>query len=367
MDDRSQDMLRELAEWQPRHGVISVYLHVDPADRGNGWRIELDQGLKRIVDEGLLDAPGSELVAATDRVRARFPGDAPHRTGRTQVGFVEVGGEGRAMWNGFQASLGSSLLVHDATARLTELVRLLERGAPIGVVLLAAEHARALEWAQGRLEGLGDWELEVTSYDWRERKSPSRNPAASGTGTTSSGRDQHEQRLASSRARFLKELGGILESRFGERRWRRLVVFGEGDLPAHLKAGMADSASRLHEVNRDLIRTGAAELQEQVENEVAAINRERERELLERIEEAIGTGAGAATGPDDVLGALQQGRASHLIFDPGREFDIGDRRTGTEALISLGLATGAAITPVEEDDSATRLAQRDGAVALLRY
>lgn len=367
MDDRSQEMLRELAGWQPRHGVISVCLDVDPADRGNGWRIELDHGLKRIVDERLLDAPEPDIVAAAKRIRARFPGDGPHRSGRTQVGFVEVGGEGRAVWNGFQASLGTSLLLHDRTARLTELVRLLERGAPVGVVLLAAEHARVFEWAQGRLGEEGDWELEVASYDWRERRSPRRNPAATGTGTTASGRDQHEQRLASSRARFLKELGGILETRFGDRGWRRIVVFGEGELPSLMQAGLGASRGSVREVHRDLIRAGAAELSEHVEAEVAAINLERERELLERIEEAIGSEAGAASGPGEVLGALEQGRVSHLIFDPSREFDVGDGRDGTEVLINLGLATGAAITPLEEDDSAARLARRDGAVALLRY
>lgn len=368
MDDSSQQLLRELAEWQPPRGVISVYLHIDPADRGGGWRIELEHGLKKLVDEAESGEDRSAVAAAVERALARFPGDAPHPSGRVQVGFVEVAEKGRDVWHGFQSGLVRSVITREPAPHLGPLVRILERGAPVGVVLLAAEQAQAFEWARGSLAEVGDWELEVASYDWRERKSPQRNPQRDGTGTTAAGRDQHQQRLDASRARFLKELGNLLSGRFGERGWRRIVIFGEGDMPALLRAGLEPHQAKLvHEVNRDLIRADRAQLSEQIDAEVVAINLQEERDLLERLEEAIGTEAGAALGPQEVLGALEQGRASHLLFDPQDEFEGRDGRPGTEVMIALGLMTGAAITPVEDEQLAARLAERDGAAALLRY
>jgi hypothetical protein len=67
-----------------------------------------------------------------------------------------------------------------------------------------------------------------------------------------------------------------------------------------------------------------------------------------------------------VLQALEQGRASHVIFDADREFEPHDGQPTSEAMIALGLSTGAAITPVDGEPAA-RLGPRGGAAALLRY
>lgn len=365
MDDAARELLRELAEWRPRDGLVSVYLDIDPADRGAGWRIELEQGLREIAN-GAAGGAANGLAAATERILARFPADAPHPSGRAQVGFVEADGDGRDVWHGLQMRLDRTQVTFDQAPALLPLVRLVERGAPVGVVLLASERARALEWARGRLEELGDWEMEVTSYDWRERKAPRRNPA-SGTGVSSAGRDQHEQRLESSRARFLKQLGGRLADRFGERGWRRILVFAEGALPDLLAAGLGPQAELVHQVRSDLIRAETPEIAQHVEQAVAELNRERERDLLAAVDEALGADPGVAAGPQEVLAALEQGRARHLVLDPAREFEPHDGRPGAEAMVALALTTAAEITPVEREESTARLAEREGVVALLRY
>lgn len=126
MDDSSRSELRELAEWRPERGVISVYLDIDPADRGGGWRIELEQGLKRIVEEAEPGKDRAAAAAAAERILARFPQDAPHRTGRAHVGFAEVGDGGRDAWRRFQAGLGDSLVTRSEAPCLAPLVRILE-------------------------------------------------------------------------------------------------------------------------------------------------------------------------------------------------------------------------------------------------
>ena len=366
MDDLSQEMLRQLAEWRPEGGVISVYLDVDPADRGGGWRIELGERLKEIAQAVEGAEEEAAVGAASRRVLERFPENARHRSGRVQIGFVEVGGGGREIWHGLQARLDRSRVLHARAPQLAPLLRMLDRGAPVGVVLTALESARAFEWSLGRIVELGSWELELFSGDWRERKSPRRDPQAGGTGATAAGRDQYAQRLDSNRARFLKQLGHLLADRFGDRGWRRIVVFGEGELPRVFGAGLGARGELVHQVRHDLIRASDAEIEERVEAEVSALNEQRERELLERVEEAIGSDSGAALGPVEVLQALEQGRASHVIFDSGREFEPHDGEPAIERMIALGLSTGASLTPVEGEPAA-RLAGRGGAVALLRY
>ena len=366
MDGPSREELRRLAEWQPEGGVISVYLDIDPADRGGGWKIELHERLKEIAKASHTGAERGAVAAAAERILAHFPENGPPPPRRVQIGFVEVAAEGREVWQGVQGRLDRPLVVRGPAPRLTPLVRILDGSEPVGVVITALESARAFEWSLGRLSPLGSWELEMFSGDWRERKSPQRDPQASGTGTTAAGREQYGQRLDHNRARFLKELGHLLATRFGDRGWSWILVFGEGELPRLLNTGLGPLEKLVREVHHDLIRATDSEVAAHVEGEISAIKEERDRALLDRVEEAIGTDSGAALGPEEVLQVLEEGRASHVIFDPDGEFEPHDGQQITELMISRGLATGADITPVE-GEFAERLAGRGGAVALLRY
>src|SRR5215216_977271 len=43
--------LRELADWRPGLGVVTVCLATEPGDRRESWRAVLRDGLKSLVDE----------------------------------------------------------------------------------------------------------------------------------------------------------------------------------------------------------------------------------------------------------------------------------------------------------------------------
>ncbi|HEX6667608.1 MAG TPA: hypothetical protein VF081_13550 [Solirubrobacterales bacterium] len=68
------DDARELLEWQPPLGVLSVYVRIDPADRGGGWRTALRNGLA----DALVRAKPAEhdarvaLRSTADRIARRF-------------------------------------------------------------------------------------------------------------------------------------------------------------------------------------------------------------------------------------------------------------------------------------------------------
>lgn len=363
----SQRLLRELAEWRPEAGVISVYLDIDPADRGEGWRITLRERLS----DAVRGADGRERRAAVEaaaaRVLERFPQDSPHPEGRVQIGFVEVGGPRREVWRGVQMPLdGDADVTFGPSPRLIPLARMLEAGAPVGVLVVASEAVRVLEWAMGRIEELDTYEIEMFSRDWRERKSPRRDPAAAGTGTTAAGRDQFGQRLEHNRERFLKEAGEMIASRHGEREWRELLVFGESDYPDALIRGLGGHRDRAREAHGDLIRASATEVRGRVAEALAERRRERERDLVRQVEDAVGGEPGAALGPEEVLGALEQGRARHVVFDAGRDFGALDGTPVGELLIANAVRTSAEVTPLS-GEAAEALARRDGAAALLRY
>jgi hypothetical protein len=354
--DAGQRLLRELVDWRPPGGVVSVCLTIDPADRSEGWRIELRHALEGV----------DERTAA--RVLERFSEEVALPHGRTHVGFLERGtgrNGGREIWHDFQINGREAVAVEGERPYLAPLVSILDDGWPVGVVVLALESVRVLEWALGETLELDGWELEITSLDWRERKA-TRVDTAKGTATSASGRDQYRQRLDHNREQFLKHAGQLVASRYGERPWRQLVVIGEGDGPSLLRRGLGGLGDRVHEVAQDLIRASASEIGARLDEELEHLNRRREERLLAEIEEAIGSPAGAALGPDEVLGTLAEGRARHAIFDAGREWEVRDGLPVSELIIERSLATSAQVTPAE-GLAAAALRKHDGAAALLRY
>jgi hypothetical protein len=350
------ELLHELTGWRPEGGVVSVYVEIDPADRSDGWRLELRHALEGL-DEG-----------AAARVLERFPeGTTPH--GRTHVGFLEVGDRKRRdlreIWHGYQMSLGRTRAFQRSRPYLAPLVQLLDEGWPLGVVVVALERVRVFEWELGEIEELDGWELEIPSLDWHERKAPRVDPSR-GTSTSSSGRDQHDERLEHNREAFLRQAGKLVASSYGDRPWRALIVIGEGDRPKLLSDGAGSPSRRVYEIHHDLIRARSSEIAARVEQELDRINRSRELELIAAIEEAVGTGPGAALGPDEVLGALEEARVHHVIFDATREWEQRDGVELSELMIERALASQAGVTPVE-GEAAAALEKRDGAAALLRY
>jgi hypothetical protein len=350
--DPGWELVRELSEWQPEGGVVSVYFDIDPADRGNGWRIALKGDLAKVPDE----------VAA--RIRARYPEGRPPPSGRSQIGFIEAEGD-REEWATAQMELRTVTAVHAPRPCLTPLVRLLDDGGPFGVVAVSLERVRVLEWALARIEELDGWELEITSLDWRERKAPQRD-LARGTGTAAAGHDQYLERLDHNRERFLKEAGALIAARYADRRWQRIVVIGETDRPQLLAKGLGPMADLVHPVHHDLIGEPASMIAERASEELEHLNRQREEALVQRVEEAVGREPGAAVGQDEVLRALEMGQVRHVIFDPDHDFEPVDGLPATERFIAGALATDAEVTAAE-GLAATALSGRGGVAALLRF
>lgn len=355
---------RELSEWRPPLGVLSVYLGFDPADRTGAWRTELRNGLDAILEAHKEDEHDRRVAlrATAKRLTERFEDGDLRPPPRGEAGFVEVAGkEGAEHWFGVGVAPAADACVEfGPEPAIAPLLELCGRGAPRAVALLSSERVRLLRCSEGSLEELEDWELSITSLDWRERKSQSTNNPARAQGVSSSGHDQFGERLDHNRQRFLGECGGLAGRALEENGLEELIVFGSAKDVESFKGGFNSSQAKLTTGgDGDLISVPRGRVSEAVAEVIERVDTERDRAVVERaLGEAKGGSRGAA-GLQETRQALSEGRVDHLVFDAGIDEDA-------ESLIRAALAGGGRVTVVR-DELAAPLAEAEGVAAILRY
>jgi hypothetical protein len=337
---------RRLSDWEPALGVVSVYLAFDPADRGGAWRTELRNGLDQLL-EAAKDADHERrlaLRAVAKRITERFE-DGDHRPPpRGAAGLVEV-----AEKNGTEHWWGTG-----AAPQASACVELGER--PSLAPLVSLERVRLLLFAEGELSELEDWELEVTSLDWRERKVRTDGGGHAGP----SGKDEYGDRLDHNRHKFLGEAGALVGKALEERGIGRALSFGPTVDLESFEAGLNAPKVKLGVGGEaDLISTPTGQLRETVAAAVENADAERESRLVTAALEEVRGGSRGASGLQDVGEAVVEGRVERLVMDA---------RLGApaESLVRGALAGSAKITVVH-GAAAEALAPAEGAVAILRY
>jgi hypothetical protein len=356
----------ELLDWRPEFGVISACVGVDPADRSQGWLIDLRNQLKSAVEEGDDGHErGRALAATAQRVLDRFDEDELP-SGRCQIGFCEAAERrGRDIWTAAQMDGFRTSVNYGYRPRLTPLLKLLDEGAAIGAIAVSSERVHLYEWELGALQQIHDWVAEMFMLDWRERKS--RKPAnlARTQGASASGRDQFDQRLEHNRARFLEETGRLTAEEARNRGWRQLIGFGDPEHLRELNRG-AEKGTEVEPADEaNVISEERGKLLERVNAAVEAGNRRRELALIERAEEGARIPGGhGALGLIEVQRCLNEGRVEHLIFDADpQDSDLADVE---DEVVERALRTSAKVTPVE-GDAAEKVREHGGVSALLRY
>jgi Bacterial archaeo-eukaryotic release factor family 10 len=367
----------ELLGWRPAQGVLSLYIAIDPGERGQGWRTAVRNGLSAVVESA-----GSEdhelrkaLRATADRLVHDLEED---RRGehRGLIGFVEVAvGEGEGRWYATQVPPHRIEVLHRPVAQIHELLEILDDGAPVGVAAVSSERVRLLDWRLGGIEQLHDWELEYFAGDWKERKSQRPPDPAHGEAVSASGRDQYNQRLEANRERFAEQTGRLAHRESHKRSWRRAVVFGDQRYVSKFSEGFGEGVKLLH-LEGDLVAEPTDEIERRIEEVLPELNRSRETELIERIKEAAYAEGRSSLGVEETFQALTEGRVEHLVYDANRDYagveldpvaaSSLDGKPLIERMVELALSSGARITPVE-GESAQELAQQGGVAALLRY
>jgi Bacterial archaeo-eukaryotic release factor family 5 len=332
MTQPSLEAARELSEWRPPLGVLSVFLGFDPADRTGVWRTELRNGLDSIleVQQEAVHARRVALRATAKRLTERFEDGDLRPPPRGEVGFVEVSEkEGTEHWFGTAAPpVADACVEFGADPVVAPLLDICGHGGARGVA-------------------------------WRERKSQSTNNPARAQGVSSSGHDQFGERLDHNRQRFLGECGGLVARRLEGDKIDELIVFGPSKDAESFKSGFGSQATLTVGGDQDLISVPTGKVSDVVSEVVTHLDEERDRALVERaLGEAKGGSRGAA-GRQEVKEALGEGRVDHLVFDAA----IGQEG---ESLIRAAMSSSARVTVVR-DELAAPLQEAEGVAALLRY
>jgi hypothetical protein len=364
MSEPTLEEARELSEWRPELGVLSVYLGFDPADRGGAWRTELRNALDAILEshKEVHHDLRVALRATAKRLIERFEDGDLRPPPRGEIGFVEVAEkQGTEHWWGT-----GSPPVADACAEyagepvVAPLLALVCRGGARGVALVSAERVRLLRCAGGALEELEDWELSLFSLDWRERKSQSTNNPARAQGVSASGHDQYGERLEHNRQRFLGECGELAGRALEERGIAEAIVFGPAKDAESFEHGFsAGKAKLVRGGDADLISTPTGKLNGVVTEAVERLDGDRDRGVVERALGGAKGGGRGSLGIQETRVALGEGRVDHLVLDGALDGDL-------ESLLRAAFAGSAQVTIVR-DELAEPLAEAEGVAAILRY
>jgi hypothetical protein len=384
MLQQDRERLERLARWSGEHGVISIYLEIDPADRSEGWRVELRDRLNGLVEQaGERDSDSRvPLEATAARILERFPENASHPSGRTQIGFVEVAEKPAAEdWQGVQLPGPGTVVVHRPRPLLGPLVELLERGARRAIVAVSAERVRAWRWEMGRIEPQDAWEVVLTTPQWHERKAPAMRDPARGQGVSSSGHDQFDQRLEANRERFLHEAGRRISAQLNRDRWHEVVVFGDPPYLEELLAGLGKSLP-VHTAPGDLIDQPEEQVASRVNELLERLRSEAAAELVEKVKGAALSHDGRGSlGFRGTAEALAEGRVDRLLFVPDADYpqDLIDDslRAATngapdegdplELIIALAVRTSADLIPLVGEAADELRDEHGGVAAILRY
>lgn len=364
MSEPTLEEARDLSEWRPPLGVLSVYLGFDPADRGGAWRTELRNGLDAILEshKEINHDLRVALRATAKRLIERFEDGDLRPPPRGEIGFVEVSEKAGVehWWGTGTPPVADSCVEYATEPVVAPLIALSGHAAARAVALLSSERVRLLRCAEGTVEDLEDWELSITSRDWRERKSQSTNNPARAQGVSASGHDQFDERLEHNRRRFLSECGGLAARVLEENGIEELIVFSPAKDVDAFKSGFGSAKAKLTTGgDQELISAPKGRLNELVAETVARLDSERDRALVERaLGEAKGGNRGSI-GIQETKEALGEGRVGHLVFDAALDGDA-------ESLIRAAMSSGAEVTIVR-DELAAPLAEGEGVAAILRY
>ncbi|MEZ5122051.1 MAG: VLRF1 family aeRF1-type release factor [Solirubrobacterales bacterium] len=377
------DALLELSRRTDPVGVLSIYVDadsgVDPGLRGAA--IDIDNRLaelqRRTEDQG----PPELARAVEDGIRRVRP--QIHR-----LTDPALSGRGRALFcalsdgqtTGFSSQMRlAHRVVLAAGAFIHPLLELADEGRPAGVVLASQDGARLLDWRLDELREVARLEPEVVQAP-HERAGPLGSTVASRQGSP-----KREQRAARERdrlSRFLAAVAAAVESHLPEHGWERVLVSGGDRLTEPLADALPALRERIVRDPRLLAQLAPAELAAAVSERLRSDHRARELDLLGRTREAA-----AARGVSEVAAALNEGRVTHLIYDPEVRYEgtidadgalyaageappaareLTDEPRLTERLVERALGTGARVSPVE-GAAAGALAEAGGIVALLRW
>jgi hypothetical protein len=381
-----QETLLDLSRHIDPVGVLSIYFHARPGASMRAEAIDLKNRLTELERRLATEGPPERAQTIHDAISRLGPElrwlTDPEQRGRGRILFA-------AMGDPWVRSVSTQLplptrVVLDDSAFIHPLLELLDEGGPAGVVLASRDTAQLLEWRLGELIPLRELRVEVLEHP-HERSGPVGSRPGNRFGTPAG--EQRNARERDRATRFVERVAAATSHLAHQRGWEHILVSAGEHLtdalvralpPAHREIALRDP--------RVLVRLDPDALEDTVTQQMYAAHSEFEQRLIGRLrEDAQGAGT-AALGLSEVVGALNQARVAHLVYDPyiryqgsvGHDGSLyAEGETGmmygstpdtrlTERIVERALETGARVTPVEGAAS-NGLAEASGIAAMLRW
>ncbi len=345
------DLLAAILRLDAPHGVLSVYAATDPADPDRA-RIEFKNACADLERAARDNGSGKEVHDALQTAHAGAR--AALHGGAAIAGFVPLGPSGAdAIWVALPAAVPATV-VRDAGPYALPLLSMIERFGESGVVTVARDRLALYDWANGSLEELERRSVDVDTGTWRVTQGPfnAASAGASGAISTVGSSDDYDHKLEDATVAELARVAAELIAAHGaQRRWERLMWFGDAAVVAAARASLrddklvhvvGDEAQMLGEAPAALLervrRTSDERWRDDTLVRVRALAERRPADRVESLEET-GTLAGDGrvgelyvTVTDDVVVDEHHRRVNALLADVVRHGGQvrGLRRAGEE-------------------------------------
>lgn len=377
--------LRELIDQESEGPVLSVFCRTDPRDPANSsespaWAISLKNGLAHVAgfhegDHGK-EQTVKKLCAEAEK---RITGASAALRGRSVALFIGGGGTVDSFTT-FQIPVREDYVTLDSGPVVWPMLDVIDRGQRTGLVLLSQDRIRLLEWSDGHTSDLEESTFDLELGDWHQYRGPARPQGTVGGGGVSNV-SAYDDRVDVWRTRFLKAAAKAISESASELGFERLVAAAEGELGAGFNEALsAEMRSKLATtVHLNLIDLPAAEAGAALDPHLRQAWRDGVSGDGARALDSARAGGRGASGADQVLLALSEGRVEHLILDPyletDREILSDDSRQALddagessvqEALVELALRSGARVSSASVEE-VPALSEAGGVLARLRY
>lgn len=383
-DEWGQQQIVELSERSDPLGVVSLYATVDPGDpeaAAIDIRNRFHELQQRIAEQA--STGHREVRAALETLWPEVERlTSPVESGRGRMVFAGLG-DGWIDRFSSQLALPTRVVLDDGVF-LHPLLELIDEGRTAGVVLLSHDRVDVLEWRLGRLRRLETVEREIVEASHERAKQIGGGPPGQYHSPVV---EQRQARDDERTGRFISEVAARIDELAPERGWERIFLSGETRWTGMLTPQLPSALQRAAVVEPRVL--SGLELDALADTVTPLLREEHTRREAALIDEvrSLGLAGNAALGLSEVVAALNEGRVTHLIYDPLVRYvgsvgangllladdeasaDGGPTRPEprlTERIVERALATQAAISPVEGAAEGA-LAESSGIAALLRW
>lgn len=325
--DLTTDRLRALAETRTSTGkVLSVFVDLDPRHfaappaRATEIRSLLDEAARAIRDhQALTHDERTTLERDLARVRERLRGGGDTEGAH---GLAIFASERGGLFEVLKLPRPVPAKVAIADTPCIETLAQIGPGDPWWIVLVDRRRARMLA---GTADGLLElWRVDHDTHAQHDQ----------------GGRSQARYRRSVDKEAddHLRAVDDELQHRLRGAPVAGLLLGGPAETTKHLEALLHADVARLVEgrLDVDVWNTSAAEVLDAARPVLDELTARRDEALLERIEQAVGTGGRAAAGLSDVLAAVHERRVDTLVVQEG----LSAKGTRCPRCGRLGLSAG---------------------------